>query len=113
MNKRKVGAAYEKMAAAYLKGQGYQILECNYRCRMGEIDLVARDGRYLVFAEVKYRSDVSCGNALEAVHAKKQATIRRVAQFYLVAHHLPEDTPCRFDVLGITGNQMLLVKDAF
>lgn len=113
MNKRKVGAAYEKMAADYLKNQGYQLLERNYRCRIGEIDLIARDGRYLVFAEVKYRFTDSCGNALEAVTIKKQATIRRVAQFYLMTHHLPEDTPCRYDVVGITGKQVLLVKDAF
>lgn len=113
MNRRKVGKDYEEMAAVYLKEQGYQILEYNYRCRTGEIDLVARDGGYLVFIEVKYRSDVSCGNALEAVNVRKQETIRRVAQFYLITHHLPEDIPCRFDVVGITGMQLILIKDAF
>lgn len=113
MNKRKVGASFEKTAARYLEEQGYRILESNYRCRMGEIDLIGRDGRYLVFAEVKYRSDASCGDALEAVNTRKQATIRRVAQFYLLTHHLPEDTPCRFDVVGITGKKISLIKDAF
>lgn len=113
MNKRKVGASFEKTAARYLEEQGYRILESNYRCRMGEIDLIGRDGRYLVFAEVKYRSDASCGDALEAVNARKQKTIRRVAQFYLLTHHLPEDTPCRFDVVGITGKKISLIKDAF
>lgn len=113
MNKREVGASYEKMAAACLGERGYRILEYNYRCRMGEIDLIARDGRYLVFVEVKYRSGDSCGNALEAVTARKQETIRRVALFYLMTHHLPEDTPCRFDVVGITGKQVSLIKDAF
>jgi len=113
LNKRIIGAAYEKQAAEYLKSRGYQILENNYRCRIGEIDLVARDERYLVFVEVKYRSDSSCGNALEAVTARKQLTIRRVAQFYLLSHHLPGDIPCRFDVVGITGAEITLVKDAF
>ena len=113
MNKRKVGAAYEKIAAHYLERQGYQILAYNYRCRFGEIDLIVRDGRYLVFAEVKYRADDSRGNALEAVNVRKQATIRRVAQHYLMQHHFPEDTPCRFDVVGITGDKISLVRDAF
>lgn len=113
MNKRRIGTVYERQAAEYLKSKGYQILENNYRCRIGEIDLIARDGGYLVFVEVKYRSDGFCGNALEAVTVKKQQTIRRVAQFYLLSHHLSEDIPCRFDVVGITGTEITLVKDAF
>lgn len=113
MNKRRIGTVYERQAAEYLKSKGYQILENNFRCRIGEIDLIARDGGYLVFAEVKYRSDSFCGNALEAVTVKKQQTIRRVAQFYLLSHHLSEDIPCRFDVVGITGTEITLVKDAF
>ena len=55
-SKRKTGAEYEQKAGAYLEGQGYEILEYNYRCRTGEIDIVARDGEYLVFCEVKYRA---------------------------------------------------------
>ena len=52
-----MGTAYEKLAGVYLEQQGYEILEYNYRCRMGEIDIVARQGGYLVFVEVKYRAD--------------------------------------------------------
>ena len=55
MNKRKTGQEQEAKAACFLKTQGYQILEQNYRCKRGEIDLVAREGQYLVFVEVKYR----------------------------------------------------------
>lgn len=113
MNKRKIGASYEQAAARYLEEQGYRILEYNFRCRLGEIDLIAHDGKYLVFTEVKYRSDASRGHALEAVDARKQMTIRRVAQFYLMRRHLPEDTACRFDVVGITGKQISLIKNAF
>lgn len=61
-----MGTAYEKLAGAYLEQQGYEILEYNYRCRMGEIDIVARQGGYLVFVEVKYRADNTAGNPLEA-----------------------------------------------
>ena len=52
MNKRKTGTEYEELAARWLTGKGFEILEKNYRCRIGEIDLIARDGRYLVFVEV-------------------------------------------------------------
>lgn len=113
MNKRKVGAAFEQTAAAYLEKQGYRILESNFRCRLGEIDLVAKDGEYLVFVEVKYRANESMGTPFAAVNGKKQATIRRVTQVYLMAHHLPEDLPCRFDVVGITGTEISLIRDAF
>ena len=61
MNKRKTGTFYEKQAARYLESRGYEILWHSYRCRFGEIDLVARDGAYLVFVEVKYRSGRAMG----------------------------------------------------
>ena len=77
-----MGTAYEKLAGAYLEQQGYEILEYNYRCRMGEIDIVARQGGYLVFVEVKYRSGDEKGNAAEAVRTANQRTICRVAVYY-------------------------------
>ena len=113
MNTRKVGTEYENRATIYLEKLGYQILERNYRCRIGEIDLIAGHEGYLVFVEVKYRSNAAQGYALEAVNGRKQATIRRVARHYLMSHHLPEDTPCRFDAVGITGDEIALVKDGF
>lgn len=113
MNKRTIGADYEKQACDHLIKQGYQILERNYRCRIGELDIVAKDGQYLVFVEVKFRSNVSMGNALEAVNWRKQRIIRKVARYYLMASRKGEGTPCRFDVLGITGREIALIKDAF
>ena len=67
MNKRKTGQEQEAKAACFLKTQGYQILERNYRCKKGEIDLIAREGQYLVFVEVKYRSTNESGLPEEAV----------------------------------------------
>lgn len=113
MNTRKIGADYEEKAAAYLEKNGYRILERNFRCRTGEIDLVARDGRYLVFVEVKYRANAALGSALEAVGPRKQAVIRQTAAYYMLLHHLPSDTPCRFDVAGITGEEIVLIRNAF
>ena len=112
MNKRKLGSCYEKAAGIYLIEQGYEILEYNYRCRYGEIDLVARDGEDLVFCEVKYRQNQRSGTALEAVDLRKQRNIRKVAEYYLMQHRVG-DIPCRFDVVGIEKNTFILIKNAF
>lgn len=113
MNKRKIGNNYEDMAAQYLENKGFQILERNYRIRTGEIDIIARDGRYLVFIEVKYRADGRLGTALEAVDFRKQKVIFNTARVYLRQRRLGIETPCRFDVVGITGDGIVHVKDAF
>lgn len=113
MNKRSLGAKYEALAADYLIGQGYRIIEKNYRCRSGEIDLVARDKDYLVFVEVKYRADAACGSPLEAVDYRKQQKILRVAKFYLIAHGCGTEVNCRFDVVAIQGDEVTLVQNAF
>lgn len=112
-NKRAVGSRYEAEAAAFLERMGYRILEQNYRDRRGEIDLVAREGRYLVFVEVKYRKDDRCGYPEEAVAVKKQQRIRHTAEYYLYTHHYGEETACRFDVVSIDGEKMRIIKDAF
>ena len=113
MNKRAVGTAYEKEAGAYLEKQGYQILEYNFRCRSGEIDIIARDGEYLVFVEVKYRTNAKSGNPFEAVDSCKQRTISRTALYYCLKHGYGETTPCRCDVAAVLGEEITLIKNAF
>lgn len=113
MNKRRFGQEKELLAAGYLKGRGYRILEHNFHSRMGEIDLVARDGAYLVFIEVKYRRDTAAGYPEEAVTAAKQGKIMQTAKYYLMVHGLPENTPCRFDVVAMTGGDIRLISNAF
>ena len=108
-----MGTAYEKLAGAYLEQQGYEILEYNYRCRMGEIDIVARQGGYLVFVEVKYRADSTVGNPFEAVNRSKQRTISKVASYYCLTHGYGMDTPCRFDVVAVLGEKIELIQNAF
>ena len=107
MNRRAVGSRFEEMAADYLEAQGLAILTRNYRCRLGEIDLVAREGETLVFIEVKYRRGNACGAPEEAVHTAKQQRIRRVAQWYLMDQQLPVETCCRFDVVAVDGGGRL------
>lgn len=103
---------YEQAVGYYLMQQGYEIIEYNYRCRAGEIDLIARDGGYLVFCEVKYRKRQEKGHPLEAVDLRKQKKIYRCAQQYLYEKRLG-CPPCRFDVIGIQGTKITLLKNAF
>lgn len=112
-NKRAKGAAYEQAVGYYLERQGYEILQFNYRCPLGEIDIVSKEGGCLVFCEVKYRADASKGSPLEAVGARKQKTIYRCAQWYLNEKHLADGTACRFDVIGVEGSKITLIKNAF
>lgn len=115
-NNRKTGAGYEKMAGAYLETLGYKIVTYNYRCRMGEIDLIARDGEYLVFVEVKYRTTAVSGYPAEAVDARKQQIIGKCAMHFLMKQGTC-DVSCRFDVVAISGaagqEEITLYKDAF
>mgnify|MGYP004676593163 CR=1 FL=1 len=113
MNNRETGTHYEERAAAYLEQMGYEILLRNYRCKSGEIDLIARDGEYLVFVEVKYRKDNSSGYSLAAVNPAKQKTICKVARYFLTVEYHNVDIPCRFDVAGIDGDEIHWVKNAF
>ncbi len=112
-NNREKGSRYEKRAAAYLTKQGFEILEKNYRCRLGEIDIIAMDGSYLCFVEVKYRSSNTAGYPAEAVGAAKQRKIYQTALVYLKQHQLPLNTPCRFDVAAVTGEAVFYIKNAF
>lgn len=100
-NRRAIGARYEELAAAYLADKGCEIIQRNFRCRMGEIDLIARDGEYLVFVEVKYRSTDDFGGGEAAIHARKRQTIRKVAAFYL--QQTRSEAYCRFDAVIITA----------
>lgn len=112
-NKRLTGGYYEKQAADFLEKQGLRIVERNFRCRMGEIDLIARDGRYLVFVEVKYRRDGQQGGALAAVGKEKQRMIGKTAKYYLATRIQRMDIPCRFDVVGIDGQEIRWIRNAF
>ena len=113
MNKRETGGRYEKAAADYLSRQGYEIIRANYRCSQGEVELICRQGGYLVFVEVKYRFGLSMGTPEEAVNWRKQERIRKVAAFYMYTFKLPEDTPCRFDVVSILGEDIKVIQNAF
>ena len=113
MNKRQKGAQKERQVCAYLLSEGVEILERNFRSKQGEIDVIGRDGDYLVFFEVKYRSSRNKGSAAEAVGYAKQKRICRVADYYRAVHQCREDTPIRFDVVAVDKEQVTWIKDAF
>lgn len=94
------GRLGEALALEFLVGQRYDIIRTNYRKSYGEIDIIAQDGNTLVFIEVKARHASAFGTAFEAVDARKQRQISRVAQAYLQANRL-EDMPARFDVIAV------------
>ena len=113
MNKRKIGTAWEEAAAEFLTKNGYVILEKNFRCKEGEIDLVAKDGEYLVFVEVRSRRTAGSGHPLESVNIAKQRKICRVSRYYMLKRRISPDTAIRYDVISVLGSEMELVKNAF
>ncbi len=114
MNKRALGGRFEELAADHLIKAGLVILERNYRCRIGEIDLIARDeAGTIVFAEVKYRKSTSFGQPYEAVDLRKRKTICRVADHYRLCHGGLKGHDFRFDVISILGEELTWFQNAF
>ncbi len=112
-NRRRTGKLYEQAAADYLRRLGYEILEENFHCRHGEIDLIVKENNTVVFVEIKYRSGRAKGLPEESVDALKQSKISLAAAFYLSRHAMLLDTACRFDVIAIEGKEFRHYKDAF
>lgn len=101
MDRRALGAKGEDVAAGYLEGLGYRIVERNFRCPLGEIDVVAQTGGTVVFCEVKTRRSARWGEPSEAVNPSKQARIRRLGAVWL-AERAVRARDVRFDVVSIT-----------
>lgn len=114
--KKEIGQKGEDLAVDFLKGLGYQILERNYRCKLGEVDIIARDNESLVFIEVRGRSSLAFGLPQESINRKKQHQISKVALEYLTRKKV-KNTPARFDVVAISlkpGKEKVEhIKDAF
>jgi putative endonuclease len=115
-DRMRTGKKGEDIAVAYLKSRGYRIVERNYKCPLGEIDIVARDGDSIVFVEVKSRKSEEFGDPQLAVGLEKQKKVSRISLMYLKEKHL---YPCnaRFDVVAIKmlpdGSTIELIQNAF
>jgi putative endonuclease len=116
MQKKELGKRGEDLAFRFLKKKGYRIIETNYVCKMGEMDLIAKEKDTLVFIEVKTRTSTMFGPPQLAVNSSKQRQLSKVALYYLKEKRL-EDVKARFDVvailLGQKGEEIELIRDAF
>jgi putative endonuclease len=111
-NRKLTGREGEDRAAAVLRKEGYTILSRNFKSPFGEIDIIAEDNGFLVFVEVKRRTGQNFGTSLEAIDSRKKLHIIRSAQTYLKANHCL-DRRIRFDVVGIDGDNVKVIKHAF
>jgi putative endonuclease len=106
------GVAAEQLATEFLQRNGLRLIESNFRCRFGEIDLIAQDGETLVFVEVRLRSNQNFGGAVASVTSTKQGRITRAAQIYL--QRQDHEMACRFDVVVMDGDRRIeWIKNAF
>jgi putative endonuclease len=112
MSTQEAGASAEARACKVLERAGCVIVERNYRCKAGELDIVAREGDTLCFVEVRSRADGEHGHAAETVGRKKQRQVERVAQYYLAMRN-PAFVHARFDVVAFAGDDELWIRDAF
>ncbi len=98
----RTGDVYERQAIIHLLDRGLEILERNFTCKVGEIDVVCRNQSELIFVEVRYRSNPDYASAVESVTLSKQRKLIRAAQVYLQQHPELAQLACRFDVIAIT-----------
>ena len=116
IDKKELGKKGEELALQFLKKRGYRIIGRNYVCKMGEMDIIAKEKDTLVFVEVKARTSTTFGPPQLAVNPSKQRQLSKVALNFLKEKHL-EDVKARFDVvailLGPKGEQIELIRDAF
>lgn len=105
------GGEAEDTAARFLARQGLEIMQRNYRTRMGEIDLIARDGDTLVFVEVRLRTSERYGGALGSIHGRKRRRIEAAARHFLM--RFKREPACRFDVVTLDGHEPRWLRGAF
>ena len=119
ISSKSIGDDYEHQAQIYLCKQGLKLIEKNYRCRYGEIDLIMRDDCILVFIEVRYRASQQQGHAAESINLNKQQKIITTAEYYLQARPHFRAYSCRFDVCAFnqlkasTEAELNWIKNAF
>ncbi|MCL2855436.1 MAG: YraN family protein [Defluviitaleaceae bacterium] len=109
MTNKTKGDYGENTALGYLAAKGYQILATNYTAAGGEIDIIAVDGEYIVFIEVKYRRSMAFGHVSEAVTPTKTRRLIKAAKAYLYKQDMWE-APCRFDIIEVFGREMLEIN---
>ncbi|WP_444997544.1 YraN family protein [Aliikangiella sp. IMCC44359] len=102
-NKREFGQQLENFARTQVEKKGYKIIETNFTCKLGEIDIIAQNKNLLIFIEVRYRKNNSFGGAIESVDYRKQSKLIKTASLYLQQKNLTNKVQCRFDVFALQG----------
>ena len=113
IDRLRIGQRAERKAEKHLQRQGLKIVLRNFRCRGGELDLIAEHGEHIVIIEVRERSHTTYGSAAESVDHHKQQKLIHAARVLLQENPAWEDRPIRFDVVGIDGRQVTWIQDAF
>lgn len=111
--RRERGIAGELRAREFLEAQGLRCIVAGWRCRLGELDLVMRDGEVLVFIEVRARGADNPVSAIESIDAGKQRRFARAARAWLSQNPHAADLPARFDIVAIDGSDLQWLRDAF
>ena len=107
------GKNAEALAQVFLHENGVKTIETNYNTKCGELDIIALDKNCLVFVEVRFRKNANFGSPLESVTASKQRKLRLTAEHYLLTHPTANHTSARFDVIGICGQDIQWIQNAF
>ncbi|HTI95431.1 MAG TPA: YraN family protein [Rudaea sp.] len=117
MTARGTGVAWECLVAVHLQRSGLRLLQRNFTCRLGEIDLIMAERDCTVFVEVRFRRNAAHGDGAASVGASKRTKLLRAAQVWLLAHPQRATQPCRFDVIGCSGTpqtpQFDWIRNAF
>lgn len=114
---QQIGQTAEEFACQYLQKQGLKLISRNYRCRVGEIDLIMQDSKDLIFIEVRCRQNSYFGNGAESVTHTKQKKLIKTAHYYLQQQKLDDKNGCRFDVISLASQDSTAkvewIKNAF
>jgi putative endonuclease len=108
--KQRQGQLWERQALDHLERHGLTLIEANFRCKLGEIDLIMRDADAIVFVEVRQRAGKAHGGAAASITRAKIRRLVRAAQLYLM--RFPRMPPCRFDVVAIDGQTLAWLRNA-
>ena len=111
MNRQETGKKAEDLAAEHLQAKGFLVVERNFRAKVGEIDLIMKDGEEMVFVEVRARASRGYGGAAASVDAAKRRKVARGARVWLAARGW--EGPCRFDVVAVEGGRLEHIPAAF
>ncbi len=112
MNTRVIGSLQEELAISYLEENGFEILERNFKCKLGEIDVIAKKDNIIRFIEIKYRTGNIAGGAFYAINQRKLLKISKIAEFYIMIHNL-NDSMFSIDALIIENKNITYLENVF